>query len=188
MADYSLAGMYQSQQNRPYSFGNWNTPVAVPGTAGTGVLPNNGADWEQMPMGTNGLAPNQGMFAGSAVNAPITGVPAGGTPGMGSSFTNWLRTNGVIDSIDPQTGQKVGGYGGLALGAAQGLGSLYLGMQQYNLAKDALANSKSQFERNFAAQKTTTNASLEDRQRARVASNAGAYQSVGEYMSQNGVK
>jgi len=180
MADYSLAGMYQSQQNRPYSFGNWNTPVAVPGTAG-GPPAMIGADYEQMP--------GQGMFAGSAVNRPIaTPSPMATDPNMGSSFTNWLRTNGVIDSIDPQTGQKVGGYGSLALGAAQGIGSLYLGMQQYNLAKDALANSKSQFERNFAAQKTTTNASLEDRQRARVASNAGAYQSVGEYMAQNGVK
>jgi len=188
MADYSLANWYQSQQQtRPYSFGNWNNPVAVPGTAGTGVLPDNGADWEQMPMGTNGLAPNQGMFAGNTLNRSMA-TPMATDPNMGSSFTNWLRTNGVIDSIDPQTGQKIGGYGGLALGAAQGLGSLYLGMQQYNLAKDALANSKSQFERNFAAQKTTTNASLEDRQRARVASNAGAYQSVGEYMAQNGVK
>lgn len=177
-ANYSLADWYQTQQpTRPYSFSNWNTPVAAPGTAG-GPPAMIGADFEQMP--------GQGMFGGSAVNAPIAN--ANMNPSMGSSFTNWLRTNGVIDSIDPSTGQKVGGYGSLALGAAQGLGSLYLGMQQYNLAKDALASSKSQFERNFAAQKTTTNASLEDRQRARVASNAGAYQSVGEYMAQNGVK
>lgn len=186
MADYSLANWYQGQQQqRPYSFSNWNTPVAVPGTAGAPPAMI-GADYEQMP--------GQGMFAGSAVNrsmAPMaTPSPSLMTtdPNMGNSFTGWLRSNGVIDSIDPQTGQKVGGYGGLALGAVQGLGSLYLGMQQYNLAKDALANSKSQFERNYAAQKTTTNASLEDRQRARVASNGGAYQSVGEYMAQNGVK
>jgi hypothetical protein len=63
-----------------------------------------------------------------------------------------------------------------------------MGMKQYGLAKDTLAANKAQFERNFDAQRTTTNASLEDRQRARVASNAGAYQSVGDYMDQNRVR
>jgi hypothetical protein len=63
-----------------------------------------------------------------------------------------------------------------------------MGMNQYNLAKETLAANKAQFERNFDAQKATTNASLEDRQRARVASNPGAYQSVGDYMNQNGVR
>ena len=41
-----------------------------------------------------------------------------------------------------------------------------------------MAQNKREFELNYAAQKQTTNASLEDRQRARVASNAGAYQSA----------
>lgn len=79
------------------------------------------------------------------------------------------------------------GWGGLALGGAQTLGNLFMGMKQYGLAKDTLANNKAQFERNFAAQRQTTNASLEDRQRSRVASNPGAYQSVGDYMTQNRV-
>lgn len=184
MADYSLANWYRSQQPQsPYaSMFNWSTPAPVASPA----IPMNGADWEQMPMGTNGLAPNQGMFAGSAVNAPIAnggGYAAGNTPGWLQSMRDW----GVLGSTD-KNGMQQQGWGGLALGAAQGLGSLYLGMQQYNLAKDSLANSKAQFERNFAAQKATTNASLEDRQRARVASNSNAYQSVGEYMAQNGVR
>ena len=185
MADYSLSGMY-AQQPRPYSFANWNTPIAVPGTAGAPVVMT-GADWEQMPMGTNGLAPNQGMFTGSAVNAPLSGptgfAGAGTTPGWLQSMRDW----GVLGSTD-KNGLQQQGWGGLALGAAQGIGSLYLGLKQYELAKDTLANNKAQFERNFAAQKATTNASLEDRQRARVASNAGAYQSVGDYMAQNGVR
>jgi hypothetical protein len=102
--------------------------------------------------------------------------------GWMSSIGNWFKDSGFLGSRDQQ------GWGGLALGGAQALGGLYLGMQQYNLAKESLANSKAQFERNYAAQRTTTNAALEDRQRARVASNAGAYQSVGDYMAQNGVK
>jgi outer membrane murein-binding lipoprotein Lpp len=63
-----------------------------------------------------------------------------------------------------------------------------MGMKQYGLAKDTLAANKAQFERNFEAQRRTTNAALEDRQRARVASNPGAYQSVGDYMDQNQVR
>ena len=76
----------------------------------------------------------------------------------------------------------------LMLVVATALGGLYLGMQQYNLAKESLANNKSQFAQQFAVQKNLTNSNLEDRQRARIASNSGAYQSVGDYMSQNGVK
>lgn len=105
----------------------------------------------------------------------------------GNAITNYLRDLGFLATTD-KNGMKTEGWGGLALGAAQGIGSLYMGMQQYNLAKEALANSKAQFERNFAAQRQTTNAALEDRQRARVASNAGAYQSVSDYMSQNGIR
>lgn len=84
-------------------------------------------------------------------------------------------------------GNQFQGWGGLALGAAQGIGNLFMGMQQYNLAKESLANSKAQFEKNYAAQAQTTNTALEDRQRARVASNAGAYESVDSYMSKHKV-
>jgi hypothetical protein len=179
MADYSMANWYASQRTPSYMrMANYGTPVA----AGSPDVPTMiGADYEQMPAN---------MPAYSAVNAPITSTPspAAADPGMMSSFSNWLRTNGWIDSIDPATGQKLGGMGGLALGAVQGLGSLYLGMQQYNLAKDQLAFQKGAFERQFANQKQSMNTQLEDRQRARVASNAGAYQSVGDYMAQNGVK
>ena len=61
-------------------------------------------------------------------------------------------------------------------------------MKQYNLAKDSLAFQKDSFNRQFDVNKNLTNSRLEDRQRARVASNSGAYQSVGDYMNQNGVK
>lgn len=116
---------------------------------------------------------------------------AGGNGAMPMGLLDTLKgylPSGFLGSYDAKTGIKTDGWGGLALGAAQGIGSLFMGMQQYNLAKQTLENNKAQFERNFAAQRTTTNAALEDRQRARVASNPGAYQSVGDYMSQNGVK
>lgn len=80
------------------------------------------------------------------------------------------------------------GWGGMALGAAGGLASAFMGMKQYGLAKDTLANNKQQFQMQYDAQKQMTNSNLEDRQRARVASNPGAYQSPSAYMSQYGVK
>lgn len=80
------------------------------------------------------------------------------------------------------------GVGGLALGAIGGLGNAYMGMQQYGLAKDSLKQSKQQFAMNYDAQRQTTNSALEDRQRARVASNSGAYESVGDYMDKNRIR
>ena len=61
-------------------------------------------------------------------------------------------------------------------------------MKNYGLMKDQLAFSKDSFAKNYEAQRTTTNASLQDRQAARVASNPGAYQSVSDYMAKNGIK
>lgn len=77
---------------------------------------------------------------------------------------------------------------GPGLGLAQGLFSAYMGMKQYGLMKDQLGESKRQFGLNFDAQKRTTNAALNDRQAARVASNPTGYQSVGDYMKQYGIQ
>ena len=84
-------------------------------------------------------------------------------------------------------GTKVNGWGTPAIGAASALMNGYLGMQNYNLAKDQFDFQKSAFNKNWAAQSKMTNASLADRQAARVAANPTAYQSVGDYMKQYGV-
>ena len=83
------------------------------------------------------------------------------------------------------------GWGGMALGAASGLASAFMGMKQYGLAKDTLAQNKQQFQMQYDAQKSMTNSSMEDRQRARIASagtGASAIPSVSDYMSKYGVK
>lgn len=106
---------------------------------------------------------------------------------MFAGMADWLP-KGFLDSYDAN-GLKIGqGWGGAAFGAAGGLASAYLGMKQYGMAKETLAANKDQFNRRFEAQRTTTNSQLEDRQRARVASNAGAYESVGSYMDRNAVR
>jgi hypothetical protein len=83
--------------------------------------------------------------------------------------------------------EKQQGWGMPAMGAAQGIFNAWMGMKQYGLAKDQLAEGKRQFGLNYDAQRSTTNAQLEDRQRARLASNPGAYQSVGDYMGTYGI-
>ena len=115
--------------------------------------------------------PKSAMGAGPSI--PMKGATGGVTP----IDSNWY--DGMLGSD---------GWGGLALNAAGGLASTFLGMKQYGLAKQTLAENKRQFQLNYDAQKQTTNTRLEDRQRARVASNAGAYQSVGDYMAVNGIK
>lgn len=111
-----------------------------------------------------------------------------------SDLSNWggmpavTPDRGIMSSFLQQKyadGSTGGGYGSAGLGILQGLGSAFMGMKQYSLAKDSLKQSKEQFNRNYDAQKTTTNASLEDRQAARVASNPSGYQSVGDYMKKN---
>lgn len=96
-----------------------------------------------------------------------------------------------LGSFNQQTGQRSMGAGGLALGAAQGLMNGWLGMQQLDMAKQQFGFQKDAFAKNWGAQKNTTNAQLRDRQEARLASRQGAstnpYQSVGDYMNQNGI-
>lgn len=117
----------------------------------------------------------------------VTGNTAG-APGLLDSLASWWGDFNGGDFMKGMVGTKEApGWGGMALGVAQGLGSAYMGMQQYGLAKAAFDESKRQFNMNWNAQKKTVNSALEDRQRARVASNPGAYQSVGDYMKENGI-
>ena len=99
---------------------------------------------------------------------------------FGGLFDNFLDTTNA-------DGIKTQGWGGLALSGLQGLGNSYMGMKQYGLAEDALKEQKRQFNINYEAQRKMTNAQLSDRQRARVASNPGAYASEAEYMKQWGI-
>lgn len=108
-------------------------------------------------------------------------------PSMWDSFNGWLNNSGILGK-KLADGTRVDGWGGLALGGAQGLLGGYLGMQQLGVARDTLAQNKRQFDLNFGNQVQTINTHMEDRQRARVASDPGAYQSVGDYMKTNGLK
>lgn len=156
---------------------------------------------------TNGRALPPGMdisslFGGSDYSSlsnwggPATSMPVEGLGMLGNVAaappTWWDSLQGKLDSsgILGKTladGTKVQGWGGMGLGVANGLMQGFLGMKQYGLMKDQLAQSKKAFDLNYNAQVKTTNAALEDRQAARVAANPNAYQSVGDYMKKNGI-
>lgn len=139
-------------------------------------------------------APRLGQSAYMSPYIPLTGYDSspiaraetfGAAPA--ASGGNWLRNSGFLNSTGAD-GVVTQGWGMPALGAAKGLFDSWMAMKSYGLAKQQLSEGKRQFGLNFDAQMKTTNSALEDRQRARVASNPGAYQSVGEYMNKNAIK
>lgn len=99
----------------------------------------------------------------------------------GGGFMDSLRSSGFLGTDGNQ------GWGGAALGAIGGLGNAFMSMRNYGLARDALASSKDQFNKNYAAQRDTINTQLEDRQRARVAANPNS-ESVESYLARNRIK
>lgn len=130
-----------------------------------------------------------GMFGGQ------TGGITSGLGQNSSAIGSTISGNGFVPSwgqkafgFTGQDGLKTNGWAGAALGLGQGLMQGFQGMQQYGMAKKAFKEGQRQYNQDYAAQKQLTNANLEDRQRARVASNSGAYQSVSEYMEKNGIK
>ena len=173
-------GLFDEQSGYANSLGsNWGKQTSVPMQFNPGNTNYGSPGMAAAVSGYGGLTPYS--QATEAFQAPQTSFSDFIAP-QAAGNTGFM--SGMLGSVDPRTGLKTEGWGGLALGAAQGLAGAYMGMKNYGLAKQSLAQGKEQFERNYAAQKTTTNSALEDRQRARVASGSG-YQSVDEYMNKN---
>ena len=126
------------------------------------------------------LKMNNAASYSSALNPIKEGQVSSGDSLFGGLFDNFFDTTDA-------NGIKTQGWGGLALSGLQGLGNSYMGMKQYGLAEDALKEQKRQFNINYEAQRKMTNAQLSDRQRARVASNPGAYESEVDYMKKWGI-
>lgn len=74
------------------------------------------------------------------------------------------------------------------LQAASGLWGAYNGMQQTKLAKQQMANSLNQWNKNYANQVASYNTRLEDRQNARVAAQGNYQQDTASYMEKNRLK
>lgn len=120
-------------------------------------------------------------FGASPTSAPAVASPVPAALGdVDPSFLDGLLGYTNNKGFQP-------GWGGAALGALQGIGNAFMGMKQYGLAEDALKEQKRQFNLNYGAQKSAFNSQIEDRQRARVAANPGAYDDAATYMKKYGL-
>jgi len=143
-------------------------------------------------LSANPLALNLGTTA-YGMTSPTTAALTSGTSllgdvadtgnqGLWSQFMQSMKDNGILTTTD-KNGLTTQGIGNMALSAGTGLLNAYTGMQQLGLYKDQLNFQKDAFYKNWDANKSTVNSQLEDRQRARVASNSGAYESVSSYLA-----
>lgn len=138
---------------------------------------------------------NLGGWMGPAVSNLDT--PAGSAGGLNAGIMGGLLglfgKDGAFGSKSLFGGTEANGTQSLGWAApAVGIGSAIMGgingNKQLKLAEGQLKEGKRQFDLNYGAQRTTTNTQLEDRQRARVASNPSGYESVSSYLDKNRIK
>lgn len=119
--------------------------------------------------------------------------PAGGLSSLFSGFSGLFGEDGALGSrslfggVNPNGTQSLG-FAAPAIGIGQAILGGINGNKQLKLAESAFKEGTRQFDLNYDAQRTSANTALEDRQRARVASNPGAYESVSSYLDKNRIK
>lgn len=138
-----------------------------------------------------GKGPGPGMMNMGNFNAPTSGggslstdyATDFGFDGVGIPGAGGETEGGFMDNMLGEDG-----WGNLALsGVSAGLQG-FMGMKQLGLAKDQLNFQKQSFNKNYDAQKRTTNTQLRDRQAQRHRQNPNTYVSPSEYMKQNGIR
>lgn len=130
---------------------------------------------------------DQGSVAPS-LDSMSTGFTNSANTFNNTSLTGSGGSGSFLDSILGGTGDMSGlQMGQLGLGGVTSLLNGYLGFQNLGLAKKQYQSQLDQFNKQWDANKKLTNASLADRQAARVASNPNAYQSVDDYMKKYGI-
>lgn len=106
---------------------------------------------------------------------------------FGSGEGGMFSRQGILGGTDQKTGITTQGWAPIALGLGQAVLGGIQGSRATKLANDQFKEAKRQFDLNFNAQRQSINTQLEDRQRARVASNPGAYESTEDYLKKNRV-
>jgi hypothetical protein len=127
-----------------------------------------------------GLVNFPGFGGGGSAGAPTAN-------GGGGLFSNLFNRQSLFGGTDMNTGISTGGWAPVALGAGQAIFGALQGNKATKLAEDQFKEGRRQFDLNFNAQRQTINSQLEDRQRARVASNPTAYENTDDYLRKNRV-
>lgn len=153
--------------NQLFNYGGYGNQLNTGGIGGYQVptVPNVGSN-------------NTGVGAGSGVFQSISDLWNG---------DGFFGRNSVMGGTN-EKGVTTKGWAPMALGVGQAIFGGIQGQQAMKLAQDQFKEGKRQFNLNYGAQRQTINTELEDRQRARVASNPGAYESVSAYLDKNSVK
>lgn len=125
----------------------------------------------------------QSLFGGSN-NTSTSGTSVPTVPTLQELQTG---TGQAVSGLNTNTGLTGLQMGQLGLGAANGLLSAYLGFSGLNQARQQAKQAQSNWNKQWDANVKTTNASLSDRQAARVASNPTAYEGVDSYMKRYGI-
>lgn len=119
--------------------------------------------------------------------SPLLDNQATGFNNTAGSFGSSLSGSG-FDTFSLDNAPSMLQYGQLGLGAANGLLSGYLGLNNLSLAKKQASQAQNNWNKQWDANVKTTNAALGDRQAARVASNPNGYESVDSYMKKYGIQ
>lgn len=169
----------------PYDLGGYQSPlqsaIGLGGFGSADVFAGNGAS------GAQNLASTFSATGANGVSGAGTGAGGGLFSGLGDLLGGAFSKNSLFGGTD-EKGVTTRGWAPIALGAGQAILGGIQGMQAQKLAQNQFKESKRQFDLNYGAQRDSMNTNLEDRQRARVAANPGAYQSVSEYMDKNRIK
>ena len=169
---YTPVPYNQNYGMQSLDWGNWNyspTPAPLGNTMDSMGVPG-------FAIPTQYMQQNQALTPQTSWQSFSTGVK----DFMGSDFMK-----GALGSTNQKTGVTTQGWASPLLSAVGGLTQSWLGMQELDLKKQQMAEGIRQFDKNWAAQAANYNASIEDRQRARLGANPNGYQSVGDYMAQN---
>jgi hypothetical protein len=152
----------------------------MPQVGNLGVDPLTSLDW----MPDSYLA---GMGGGPSFTTGMNSAVGAAGGGLLGSLSSWLKGSGILNQYNDDGKQTGQGWGGLALGAFQGLSGAALGMGALSNAKKQLAEGQRRYNIDLENQGKMVNADLEDRQRARVAASPNA-ESVASYMDRNKVR
>ena len=161
-----------------YPFLGYNTPGLQLGQqAGLGGMPTSapymGGGLSMNPGGYQGLTSTPSyQDIGSAMGMDMPSYTQGGT--AFGNLGNWAAQNS--DLLKSGMGLVTGGIGA------------WQGYNQNKLMRQNMGQQASQFREQMDLSKQSINRNIEDRQRARVASNPTAYESVDSYMKKYGVK
>lgn len=178
----------------PYDKGGYQSPlqsaIGLGGFGSAEVFAGNGASGAQnlasIFSATGGGQGSIGSQLGAQTTSGMQAAGGGLFQGIGDIWggDGFFGRNSVLGGTD-ERGVTSKGWAPVALGIGQAIYGGMQGQKAQKLAESQFKESKRQFDLNYGAQRQGINTQLEDRQRARVASNPGAYESVSSYLDKN---